>query len=163
VGPSAPWPNSHAYNQLYEIRVVYWELFQYHIQGFLYWSAVAYYHGGYGFAYNGWGDGWFIYINDAGQVFDSIRWDNYRMAAQDYEYLWLMNATINALGHDPYAISGAKILNDTLNSVVIDTYNYCNSANVVNSARDTIGSWLNQIVSTGKVNMTALGEAQWIS
>ena len=101
----SPWPNSMAYNRLLmKCGPRFSPNFpSITCKGFLYlWSSDAYYHGSYNFAYNGWGNGWFIYADTDGQIHDSIRWDNYRDAAQDYEYLWLMkNATIAATGSGP--------------------------------------------------------------
>nr|MDO8116987.1 DUF4091 domain-containing protein [Candidatus Sigynarchaeota archaeon] len=97
VGPGIPWPNSHLYNRLFETRTMLWQCFYYGIQGFLYWSSNARYHGGsYGFGYNGWGDGWFVHFDEYEQhVYESPRWENYLDAQEDFEYLWLANRTIS--------------------------------------------------------------------
>ncbi|GAB4317092.1 MAG: hypothetical protein Kow0069_19630 [Promethearchaeota archaeon] len=90
VWPRAPWPNSHLYNRLFEFRVMLWQTFRYGLDGFLYWSSTAYYHGNYALGYNGWEDGWFVYPDEDGDGwYDSIRWENFRDAQEDFEYLWL--------------------------------------------------------------------------
>jgi Glycoside hydrolase 123, catalytic domain len=158
VGPRSPWPNSHFYNPLYEIRTLYWQAFYYKIHGFLYWSTSAYYHGSYGMAYNSWGDGWFVYMDKDNHVYDSIRWENWRDANEDYEYLWLMNATITSLGGD-YTTT-AK-LNNMVQEVSKDHYNICDSGDVVINNRNYIGNWLSTTQTSGVVNTTAIGLLDW--
>ncbi len=158
VGPTSPWPNSHLYNRLYEIRVLYWQAYYYGLQGFLYWSTNAYYHGNYGMAYNSWGDGWFVYQDNAGNTFDSIRWQNWRDAAEDYEYLWLMNATITLRGNKA---EDKALLQRTLSEITGEKYLYCNSGDVIVKNRQLIGDWLSQIQSSGEIDIVSLGELPW--
>ncbi|NVM27711.1 MAG: DUF4091 domain-containing protein [Candidatus Helarchaeota archaeon] len=164
VGPMAPWPNAHLYNRLYEIRIELWQVWLYNIHGFLFWSSTAYYHGDYGLAFNGWGDGWFIW-EFGGILYDSIRWENFLEGQEDYEYLWLLNATLQYLTENPGVIpanelSSYKAEFDTIvNSVVGEKWVYCDHVSTLYSGRDRIGAILNDLGSV--VNLTALGEAQW--
>jgi len=159
VGPRAPWPNSHFYNRLFEIRVIYWQVFYYDLDGYLYWSTTPYFHGDYAYGYNGWGDAWYLYEDENGYVDDTIRWENWRDANEDYEYLWLLNASISAIGGDE---SLNNFLNSLVESVTQDRYNYCNSWKNVINARNSIGEKISEIASTGLVNITAIGEAEWV-
>lgn len=159
VGPRAPWPNSHYYNRLFEIRVLYWQVWHYKLHGFLYWSTTPYYHGKYGIGFNAWGDAWYLYEKESGLVDDTIRWENWRDAAEDYEYIWLMNATIQAMGGDP---DSQNLLNSLVNSIVGDTYTYCNNPNIIRNARSQIGQWLSDVNSEGIYDVMAIGEAEWI-
>lgn len=164
VGPESPYPNSHLYNRLYEPRVLLWQAWLYNVHGFLYWSADASYHGRYGIAYNGYGDGWFTY-NRNGQTIDSLRWENYLEGQEDYEYIWLINATLNYLEEHPGLIDSEEInsfrslLNRLVNSVVGERWIYCDSASIIYESRDNIGSILSELSSI--VNITEIGEKPW--
>ncbi len=158
VGPTSPWPNSHLYNRLYEIRVLYWQAYSYGLKGFLYWSTNAYYHGSYGMAYNSWGDGWFVYQDNTGRTFDSIRWENWRNAAEDYEYLWLMNATIAAKGNK---VEDRAIFQRLVSEIANDRYNYCESGEIITKNRATIGDRLSQTHTSGEIDLVSLGESPW--
>ncbi|MBD3350367.1 MAG: DUF4091 domain-containing protein [Candidatus Lokiarchaeota archaeon] len=158
VGPRAPWPNSHFYNRLYEIRVLYWQVWHYNIHGFLYWSTTPYYHGKYGPGFNGWGDAWYLYEDEYGNVDETIRWDNWRDAAEDYEYIWLMNTTIEALGESE---EDKALLQSTISSIVADQYEYCDSGSGLIDARDLIGEWISNKISDGSVELLTLSEAEW--
>jgi hypothetical protein len=164
VGPMAPWPNAHLYNRLYEIRIEMWQVWLYNIHGFLFWSSTAYYHGHYGLAYNGYGDGWFIYEWNA-TLYDSIRWENFLEGQEDYEYLWLLNATLQYLENHPGIISPATLLgyqNELRNivaSIVGERADYCDHVESLYAGRDRIGSILNEL--GGLVNLIELGEAAW--
>jgi hypothetical protein len=153
IGPTSPWPNSHLYNRLYEIRVLYWQAWLYNLDGFLYWSAQAYYHGSYGFGYNAWGDGWFLYEDTEGHIYDSIRWENWRDANEDFEYLWLMNRTIAVTGN--LAEDQSK-LTQLVDMVTGTRYNYCDSGKIVIFARNEIGGWLNS--RSNQVDLVNLAE-----
>jgi len=155
VGLQAPWPNSHLYNRLFEIRVLLWQTYYYNIDGFLYWSANAYFHGNYGMAYNGWGDGWFLYTDDNGKIDPSIRWEAYRDGIEDYEYLYIINATLNEISGTPEDFSRLKKL---VSTVTTDRYNYCESGYVVKNSRDKIGEWISTLASTNPINITAIAE-----
>ncbi|MHA1281648.1 MAG: glycoside hydrolase domain-containing protein [Promethearchaeota archaeon] len=164
VGPMAPWPNSHLYNRLYECRILLWQCWLYGLHGFLYWSSTAYYHGQYGIGYNGWGDGWFIYYRN-GNYYDSLRWENYLMAQQDFEYLWLLKATIDYLKDNPEIISEKDIenyeneLENIINTVVGEKWVYCDHPSIVYNAREQIGNMLDNL--SEKVNLTNIGEKKW--
>ncbi|MEX2729018.1 MAG: glycoside hydrolase domain-containing protein [Candidatus Sigynarchaeum springense] len=165
VGPQAPWPNSHLYNRLYETRVLLWQCFHYDIQGFLYWSSNAQYHGQYGFGYNGWGDGWFVHISDDGTVYDSPRWENYLDAQEDYEYLWLANRSIAWLRANSSVYSNAQLdafqamLDSAVSSVASDREIHAQHPAAIYQARATIAAMLEQFASN--VDLLALGEAKW--
>ncbi len=168
VGPMAPWPNAHLYNRLYEIRIEMWQVWLYNIHGFLFWRADAYYHGYYSLGFNGWGDGFFLYFNwsGSGVIYDSIRWENFLEGQEDYEFLWLLNATLQYLDDNPGLISAGELaayraeLNNIVDAVVGERMLYCDRVNTLYSGRDRIGSILNDLASV--VNLTALGEAQWL-
>jgi hypothetical protein len=159
VGPQAPWPNSHLYNRLFEIRVLYWQVFYYKIQGFLYWSSNAYYHGQYGMGFNAWGDGWFVYMDDEGRVYDSIRWENYRDAIEDYEYLWLLNASLALLSNSEQNLAA---LNAKVSAVTRDRYHYCGSGDIIVQNRNLIGDQLSTLQNSGAIDLLALGETEWV-
>jgi hypothetical protein len=156
VGPRAPWPNSHLYNRLYEIRVLYWQAYLYGLDGFLYWSAQAYYHGRYGLGYNAWGDGWFMYEDRSGNIYDSIRWENWRDANEDFEYLWLMNRTITELG---IPSEDRTLFDHLLTGVTGIKYTYCDSGTTVVAHRNQIGAWLNAKQTAGTLDLIALAES----
>jgi len=164
VGPMAPWPNSHLYNRLYECRVLIWQVWQYKLHGFLYWSSSAYYHGKHGMGYNGYGDGWFIYTRD-GVLYDTLRWENYLDGQEDYEYIWLLDEYISYLKNNPGIIAEAKLnlwrseLDSIVNSVVGEKWQYCDHPSTIYEGRERIGAILHEIGNT--VNMTAIGEAPW--
>ncbi len=165
VGPMAPWPNSHLYNRLYETRIQLWQVWLYNIHGFLYWSSTAYYHGHNGLAYNGYGDGWFIYERE-GIFYDSIRWENYLEAQEDYEYLWLLDATLSYLKLHPELIPESKVknmaddLDELVASVVGEKWEYCDHPSVIYSALSNIGEMLNELNNI--INTTTIGEALWL-
>ncbi|MBN2153516.1 MAG: DUF4091 domain-containing protein [Candidatus Lokiarchaeota archaeon] len=165
VGPSAPWPNSHLYNRLFETRVLLWQCFHYDIQGFLYWSSNAQYHGQYGFGYNGWGDGWFVHIGDDGIAYDSPRWENYLDAQEDYEYLWLANRSIAWLRANSTAYSPAQLdafeatLRAAVSSVASDREVHAQHPAAIHGARATVAAMLEEFASS--VDLLSLGEAQW--
>ncbi|TFF95634.1 MAG: DUF4091 domain-containing protein [Promethearchaeota archaeon] len=164
VGPMAPWPNSHLYNRLYECRILLWQCWLYDLHGFLYWASQAYYHGQYGIGYNGYGDGWFLYERK-GQLYDSLRWENYLDAQEDFEVLWLMDAAIQYLEENEGIVSRDKVkslketMNDILQSVVGERWKYCDHPLTVYMARDQIGEILDDL--SGDVNLTAIGESKW--
>jgi hypothetical protein len=164
VGPMAPWPNAHLYNRLYEIRIEMWQVWLYNIHGFLFWSSTAYYHGHYGLGYNGYGDGWFIYEWNA-TLYDSIRWENFLEGQEDYEYLWLLNATLQYLEGHPGIVSPAALtgyrneLNAIVASIVGERWVYCDHVGSLDAGRNRIGAILNEL--GGLVNLVDLGEAAW--
>jgi hypothetical protein len=164
VDPMAPWPNAHLYNRLYEIRIEMWQVWLYNIHGFLFWSSMAYYHGHYGLAYNGYGDGWFIYNWNA-TLYDSIRWENFLEGQEDYEYLWLLNATLQYLENHPGIVSPSTLtgyrseLNTIVASIVGERLVYCDHVASLYAGRYRIGSILNEL--GGLVNLIELGEAAW--
>ncbi|MHA1291840.1 MAG: glycoside hydrolase domain-containing protein, partial [Promethearchaeota archaeon] len=165
VGPMAPYPNSHLYNRLYECRILLWQVWLYKLHGFLYWASQAYYHGRYGLAYNGWGDGWFIYEYDS-ELYDSLRWENYLDAQEDYEYLWLLNATLYYLQKNPDIISEKKLknlksaFNEIVNSIVGEKWNYCDHPSTLYNGRERIGNILDDL--SNDVNLTTIGENLWL-
>ncbi|MHA1730471.1 MAG: glycoside hydrolase domain-containing protein [Promethearchaeota archaeon] len=167
VGPKAPWPNSHLYNRLFEARVLLWQAFLYNCQGFLYWSSHAFYHGSYGLGYNGWGDGWFVYPGEpgSGKWFDTPRWENYRDAQEDYEYLWLLNATLNYLRDHPGVMAPGEVdshaasLQSIVSSVAGERSEYCDHPETLYGARDQLGSLLSNLAT--KVDLEAIGKAAW--
>jgi len=165
VGPMAPWPNSHLYNRLYESRILLWQTWYYKLHGFLYWSSSAYYHGNYGLAYNGYGDGWFIYERE-GKLYDSLRWENYLDGNEDYEYLWLIDAVLDFLKEHPGRISDSKRkkfrdeYKEIVNSIVGEKWEYCDHPSIMYSGRDRIGCMLHELSSY--TNITAIGEALWL-
>ncbi|MHA1792894.1 MAG: glycoside hydrolase domain-containing protein [Promethearchaeota archaeon] len=163
VIPFAPWPNSHLYNRLYECRILSWQTFLYKVQGFLYWSSRAYYHGRYGMGYNGWGDGWFIYVTDD-EVLDSIRWENYLDGQEDYEYAWLLNESLNILKNSSLldqetVLSMQQEFNDTIRRVTGETWRYTDSAKTLIENRNKIGEMLDNI--SYFLNLNQIGEAPW--
>ncbi len=165
VGPVGPWPNSMLYDRLYEIRILMWQAWLYNIHGYLFWHSHQYHHAKYGLAANAWGDGLFFYLQ-GGQIYDSIRWEQYLEGQEDYEYLWLLNATLQYLEDNPGLINASELanyraeLNAIVNAIVGERWIYCDHVDVLCSGRDRIGSILNDL--GGVVNLTALGEAQWL-
>jgi hypothetical protein len=165
VGPMAPWPNSHLYNRLYETRIQLWQVWLYNIHGFLYWSSTSYYHGHHGLAYNGYGDGWFLYERQ-NVYYDSLRWENYLDAQEDYEYLWLLDATLSYLKLHPELIPESKVKNmkedlDTIvASVVEEKWVYTDHPGTMYSARYSIGQMLHEL--NNLINTTVIGEALWL-
>jgi hypothetical protein len=165
VGPMAPWPNIQLYNRLYETRVLMWQAWLYDIHGFLYWQSQAYYHGDYGHSFNGYGDGWFIYELD-GNLYDSIRWEILLEGQQDYEYLWLLNATLTYLEGHPGLISAATLisywneLDAIVNSIVGEKWTYCDHPSILYNGRDRIGNILHELNAI--VNISSIGEALWL-
>jgi hypothetical protein len=166
VGPLSPYPCSHLYNRLYEIRILFWQAWRYQIHGFLYWQAQAYFHGKNSIGYNGYGDGWFIYEQN-NVLFDSPRWENYLEAQEDYEYLWLLNASLNYLEVHPSSLSESEIdsirgtLTRIVNSLVGEKTNYTNNPQDVYEARQKIGNELNFI--SNYLNISSIAETQWNS
>ncbi|NVM53441.1 MAG: DUF4091 domain-containing protein [Candidatus Helarchaeota archaeon] len=164
VGPTAPWPNSMIYDRLYATRVLLWQVWLYKVHGYLFWHSYMYYHGKYGIAFNGYGDGWFLY-KQGGQLYDSLRWEMYLEGQEDYEYLWLLNATLQYLEENPGIISAGELNNykaefdAIVSSIVGERWVYCDHVSTLYSGRDRIGAILNNLGSV--VNITALGEAQW--
>lgn len=165
VGPMAPWPNAHLYNRLYEIRIEMWQVWLYNIHGFLFWSSTAYYHGRYGLAYNGYGDGWFIYEWNA-TLYDSIRWENFLEGQEDFEYLWLLNATLQYLEEHPGIITPAMLaayrheFDAIVASVVGERWIYCDHVATLYAGRDRIGAILNEL--GGLLDLQAIGEVLWL-
>ncbi|MHA1277044.1 MAG: glycoside hydrolase domain-containing protein [Candidatus Helarchaeota archaeon] len=165
VGPTAPWPNVMLYDRLYEARILMWQVWRYNIHGFLFWHSQAYYHGKYGLGFNGWGDGWFLY-EQGGELYDSIRWEMFLEGQEDYEYLWLLNATLNYLSEHPGIIPVETIsqyrteLNSITNAVVGEKWVYCDHVDTLYNGRDRVGAILNDL---GKiVNQTIFSEAIWL-
>ncbi|HME53259.1 MAG TPA: glycoside hydrolase domain-containing protein [Candidatus Lokiarchaeia archaeon] len=165
VGPGTPWPNSHLYNRLFETRVLIWQCFHYGIQGFLYWSSDAEYHGNYGFAYNSFGDGWFIHYDAAGNPYDSPRWENYLLGEQDYEYCWLANRTIAWLRVNSTAYTNTQLdqykatLDSLVASVASDREIHTDHPTAIINARLAIASMLTEFSAHAPI--TILGEQDW--
>lgn len=165
VGPTSPWPNSHLYNRLYETRIMLWQAFLYGLQGFLYWSSNAEYHGGYGFAFNGWGDGWFIHYDDAGNPRDSPRWENYLDAQEDFEYLWLASRALGWLRANSSAFTAAELdqldarARNALTSVVGERESYTQDPRVLHRARHELGQLLHGL--SVHADIAALSEEPW--
>ncbi len=164
VGPFSPWPNSHLYNRLYECRVLLWQVWLYNVHGFLYWSSQAYYHGHYGLAYNGYGDGWFIYERE-GKLYDTLRWENYLDGNEDYEFIWLLDATLDYLEENSTALPVGEIeeyrdeLDDIVMSIAGERWQYCDHPSYVYDGRERIGSMLSDL--NEYVNTTIIGEQAW--
>jgi hypothetical protein len=164
IGPLAPWPNVQLYNRLWETRVLMWQVWLYDIHGFLYWHSQRYYHGDYGFAYNGYGDGWFIYEME-GQLYDSIRWEMFLEGQEDYEYLWLLNATLKYLEENPGLIPQNQIdayrteLDTIVTSIVGERWVYCDHPSTLYYGRDRIGAILHELSSM--IDTTSIGETIW--
>lgn len=164
VQPFAPWPNSHLYNRLYECRVLLWQAWHYRIDGFLYWSSMAYYHGKNGMGYNGYGDGWFIHIVN-GTYLDSLRWENYLDGQEDYEYLWLANATLAEVERQgllsPDAIARRRDeLARVILSVTGDKWRYTDDPATVHDARAIVGTIIHEL--SALVATDPIGEAPWL-
>ncbi|MHA1791111.1 MAG: glycoside hydrolase domain-containing protein [Promethearchaeota archaeon] len=165
VGPSAPWPNSHLYNRLYETRIMLWQAFLYGLQGFLYWSSSAQYHGRYGFAFNSWGDGWFIHYDKDGHPIDSPRWENYLDAQEDFEILWLVNHTISFLENNSSAYSESEIssfknkFSGILSSVVGEREIHTQNVKDLYNAHLELSRMLHDFSS--HVNISAIAEREW--
>ncbi|MHA1716812.1 MAG: glycoside hydrolase domain-containing protein [Promethearchaeota archaeon] len=166
VGPRAPWANSHLYNRLFETRIMLWQAYLYGLQGFLYWSTSAQYHGSYGFAYNGYGDGWFIHYDDDLNPYDSIRWENYLDAQEDYEYLWMLNRSINYLRENSSVIDSQMLdvlsarLNELLDSVVGERERHCDRASTLIMARLELGTMLEEVARY--FDFTTVMEEKWL-
>jgi hypothetical protein len=164
VGPLAPYPNSHLYNRLYECRILIWQVWLYKLHGFLYWQSQAYYHGQYGLGFNGWGDAWFIYQR-GNSLYDTLRWENYLEGLEDYEYLWLLNATLNCLEENPGAISTEKLssyreeLDSIVDSIVGEKWIYCDNPSTLYAGRDRIGAILHELSSLALIE--SIAEAPW--
>ncbi|MFX0103445.1 MAG: glycoside hydrolase domain-containing protein, partial [Candidatus Hodarchaeota archaeon] len=159
VNPGVPYPNSHTFNRLFEARVLYWQLWRNNLHGFLYWATTYYLHNDYGYGYNSWGDGWLLYEEADGTVYDTIRWEAYGDAIDDYEYLWLMNATITAKGGDADATS---LLNKLVDSVTTGPTEFCDSGSVIYSARESIGNWISDEISKGLIDLETISESEWL-
>lgn len=165
IGPNSPYPNSHLYNRLYEPRVIIWQVWYYKIHGYLYWHSKGYTHGRYGFGFNGYGDGWFIYERND-KLLDSTRWESYLDGLEDYEYIWLLNATFNYLEENSGILSTQKIdsyrfeLTNIVSSITGEKWTYCDHPSVIYNARIRLGNILNDL---GKiVNLETIGEAPWV-
>jgi len=165
IGPLAPWPNAQLYIRLYEIRILFWQVWLYKIHGFLYWHSQAYYHGDYGFAYNGYGDGWFLYEFN-GTLYDSIRWEMFLEGQEDYEYLWLLNATLAYLAEHPGLISESELhelrsyFETIITTIVGEKYHYCRHVSTLYEGRNQIGFILDSL--SHLINYTAFSEALWL-
>jgi len=165
ISPMAPWPNINTYNRLYECRILLWQAWYYKLNGFLYWRSHAYYHGRYGHSINGYGDGWLIYEED-GNCYDSLRWENLLDAQEDYEYIWLLDAALEHLNLNPGIIPVSQVrlyreeLDSIVNSIVGEGWEYAHHPSAIYNGRDRIGTILDEL--GGIVNLTQIGEAQWL-
>ncbi len=159
VAPTAPWPNVQLYSRLYEIRILMWQVFLYRGHGFLHWSSSAPYHGGYGLACNGWGDGWFHFQDAAGNWYDSCRWEMFLQGQEDYEYLWLLNSTYQYLiDHDLTSVAGscASQINQLVNSITTGRYSYTQSPTTLYQTRFQIGAMLDGMSSYANLTEISL-------
>jgi hypothetical protein len=164
VQPFSPLPNFHLYNRLHEIRILNWQLWRYGCVGYLGWGADYPRHGGGGPGHNGWGDGWFLY-HENDSILESIRWENFLDGQEDYEYLWLLNASINK------ALENGKISNNEANtmrqemysiisSVTLDYWDYSENADSIQNARIKIANMIEDMAEL--VNLEYIGELPWM-
>ena len=109
--------------------------------------------------FNAWGDGWFVYMDDEGRVYDSIRWENYRDAIEDYEYLWLLNASLTLLSNSEQNLAA---LNTKVSAVTQDRFYYCESGDIIIQNRNLIGDQLSTLQNSGDIDLLALGETEWV-
>jgi hypothetical protein len=143
-----------------------WQTWLYGIHGYLYWQSQAYSHASHGFGANGYGDGWFLYERD-GYLYDSLRWENYLDGQEDYEYLWLLNATLEYLTHNPGLIDATQLANlkvefqAIVGNIVGERYIYCDHPSTLYSGRNRVAMILDSLNSV--VNTTTIGEAQWMA
>ncbi|MHA1148961.1 MAG: glycoside hydrolase domain-containing protein [Promethearchaeota archaeon] len=165
VGPTAPYPNSHLFNRLYECRILLWQVWLYELHGFLYWSSRGYYHGKNGYAYNAYGDGWFIW-NREGEYLDTLRWEEYLLGFQDYEYLWLLDAALDYCQKNQDTISPRKYniyrdkMDELIEAIVGERWIYTDHPALLYKAHQEIGEILDYLSKA--VDLYALGEEEWV-
>jgi hypothetical protein len=114
--PAHPYPNYFIDYPAIDQRILFWMNWKYHVNGFLYWGLnwwadanLAGRDGAkwpdvpwdtYSFA-NFNGDGHIVYPGRNGDLWSSVRMENIRDSVEDYEYLWLLNETLNAAPNAP--------------------------------------------------------------
>ncbi|MHA1679534.1 MAG: glycoside hydrolase domain-containing protein [Promethearchaeota archaeon] len=165
IGPQAPWPNSHLYNRLFETRIMLWQAYLYGLHGFLYWSTNYQAHGNYGFGYNGWGDGWFVHFDDAGNFYEGLRWENYLDAQEDFEYLWLVNRSLAYLQANSTNYTSNELddlqnqYTSLLSSVVGEKEVYCQHPAELYAARIELARMLDEF--SKYMDIIAIAEEKW--
>lgn len=164
VQPFAPMPNFHLYNRLFEIRLLDWQLYRYGCVGYLGWGSTSPKHGGGGPGHNGWGDGWFLYYVDD-DIYDSIRWENFLDGQEDYEYLWLLNASITEAEQNG-TITSAKAeemkgkLQNAIDKVTLDYWDYTDVVDPIYIGRADIAEMLEYLAP--RIDLETIGERMWI-
>lgn len=165
IGPFAPYPNVHLYNRLFETRIQMWNTWAWDMDGYLFWRANSFNHGQYGFGYNSWGDGWFIYIDEAeNRIYESIRWENLGDGQEDYEMFWLLNATLNEIEENEL-LAQSEIdfyrseLYTIVNTVSDDFLDYTNNPHDIYCGIERIGQILHSLSPV--IDINAIGEAPW--
>jgi hypothetical protein len=165
VGPFAPYPNVHLYNRMYETRLQMWNAWDWGVTGYLFWRANSFQHGQYGFGYNGYGDGWLIYIDEsAGRFYESLRWENLGDGQEDYEMFWLLNATLNGLEEEG-SLPQSQIdmyrnkLFTVIDKVADDFLDYTNNPHDIYNGIEAIGQILHYLSSF--IDIQEIGEAVW--
>ncbi|MFX0098199.1 MAG: glycoside hydrolase domain-containing protein [Candidatus Hodarchaeota archaeon] len=166
IGPQAPWPNSHLYNRLFETRIMLWQAYLYGLHGFLYWSSYYPNHGGpYGYGYNGWGDAMFTYYDEFGNFYETLKWENYLDAMEDYEFLWLVNRSIQYLRVNSTNFTSSELdqfevqLHDILTSVVGYREEYCQHPSTLYNARLDLAAMLDEF--SAYMDIVSVAEEKW--
>lgn len=161
VGPISPYPNNHYYDRLFETRILNWQVWNYKGHGYMGWSAKNHRHGAWGIGHNGWGDGIFLYEDAEGNQYESIRWENVLEAHEDYEYCWILNATLNNLEENSI-LTGADIsayrseFYTWTHAIAGERWIYTDNVNDIYEARTWIGETLDEL--SQYTNLTSIAE-----
>ncbi len=151
IGARHPYPNIWAIDYPgVEHRVLFWMLWKYGIQGFLYWAVNCWkvdvwkdpmsYPGGNG-------DGSLLYPGPEGPV-PSLRWELVREGIEDYEYLYLLHKALGRKGLDPKLKARGERLLD-VREICSSFTEYTRDPEVLEARRLEIGELLERLYGRG--------------
>ena len=150
-GPGGKWPNRFIEYHLIRVRIIAWICFQKGIPGFLHWG-YNWWKGIRKGCHNPWddatthrhpgGDGYMVYPPrddrmSRDEVIDSIRWEIFREALEDYEYLAMTRERAED-GHP----EAKAILRDVEKKVVPDWTTYTRDWKSMYAIRERMGNLL---------------------
>jgi hypothetical protein len=143
-----------------ESRLLMWQMWTCNLSGNLGWAAYTNRHGAYSIGYNGYSDGVQLYW-EGKNYYESIRWENLLEGIEDYEYFWILNATLKFIEANKILPSNITAkYRVQLNAFVLEVagrgWEFTHNVDELYDTRFFIGNLLHEL--SQYVNLTAISE-----